>query len=131
MSAGVAQAPSPARCADRAASPPLPRWGRGIHFRAAMNELTSPGGKVRLFVEQPLGESARVTLGAAQAHYLLHVIGAHVGDRASLFNGRDGEWLAEIAEATRRDCLLACKRKTQEQTKDDDLWLVFAPIKKT
>jgi len=96
-----------------------------------MTDLTAPGGKVRLFVEQPLGTGARVTPSAAQAHYLLHVMRARVGDHVGLFNGRDGEWLANIAEVTRRGCVLVCERQTQAQTQDDDLWLVFAPIKKT
>lgn len=96
-----------------------------------MSELTSPGGKLRLFVEQPLGQGARVAPSAAQSHYLLHVMRARVGDPVSLFNGHDGEWLGQIAESTRRDCVLTCERKTQKQTTDDDLWLVFAPIKKT
>jgi len=100
-------------------------------MKGAISELIAPGGKVRLFVDQPLGEGARVSLSVSQAHYLLHVMRARKGDRASLFNGRDGEWLATIAEATPRDCTLACERKTQEQTNDEDLWLVFAPIKKT
>ena len=34
-----------------------------------------------------------------QAHYLLHVMRAKAGNRVLLFNGRDGEWLAEIAQA--------------------------------
>lgn len=96
-----------------------------------MTELTEPGGKVRLFVEEPLFDGARVVLSAPQAHYLLHVMRARLGDRASLFNGRDGEWLASIAEATRRDCRLVCERRTRRQSRGDDLWLVFAPIKKT
>jgi 16S rRNA (uracil1498-N3)-methyltransferase len=96
-----------------------------------MNELAAIGGKVRLFVEHPLGEGARVALSAPQAHYLLHVMRARHGDRVSLFNGRDGEWLASVTESTRRTCVLACKRQTREQVRDDDLWLLFAPIKKT
>ncbi|HEY3777528.1 MAG TPA: 16S rRNA (uracil(1498)-N(3))-methyltransferase [Rhizomicrobium sp.] len=94
-------------------------------------ELTSPGGKVRLFVEGDLAEGAKVPAGPQQAHYLLHVMRVRPGDRVSLFNGRDGEWLARIAEAARRDCVLVCERKTLPQCADDDLWLVFAPIKKT
>ncbi|HLY05628.1 MAG TPA: 16S rRNA (uracil(1498)-N(3))-methyltransferase [Rhizomicrobium sp.] len=94
-------------------------------------ELVEPGGKVRLFVEQPLTEGARVALSAQQGHYLLHVMRAHLGDRVSLFNGHDGEWLAGIAEAGRRACVLSCEQQTLRQTDDDDLWLVFAPIKKT
>lgn len=96
-----------------------------------MSELAYPGGKVRLFVEPPLAEGARVPLSAAQAHYLLHVMRARVGDHVRLFNGCDGEWLANIVEATRRDCVVACLNRMGEQGEDDDLWLVFAPIKKT
>lgn len=96
-----------------------------------MSELTYPGGKVRLFVEAPLAGGARLQLSPSQSHYLQHVMRSRVGDRLSLFNGRDGEWLAQIVEATRRDCVAECERQFAGQGQDDDLWLVFAPIKKT
>ncbi len=96
-----------------------------------MSELEYPGGKVRLFVEEPLAEGDRLSLPPAQSHYLLHVMRARPGNRVNLFNGRDGEWLARIAETTRRACTVECERKIAEQGRDDDLWLVFAPIKKT
>jgi 16S rRNA (uracil1498-N3)-methyltransferase len=96
-----------------------------------LTDLLSPGGKVRLYVKSPLLAGGRVMPSPAQSHYLLHVMRARTGDGVSLFNGRDGEWLARICEATRRDCVLECERKTAEQARDDDLWLVFAPIKKT
>jgi len=86
---------------------------------------------VRLYVEVVLGEGARVAPGEGQTHYLLHVMRAKVGDRVSLFNGRDGEWLARIAETSKRGCLLECERLTAPQAEVPDLWLVFAPIKKT
>ncbi len=95
------------------------------------SELTAPGGKVRLFVEAPLGESARVAPTPQQAHYLLHVMRAREGERVSLFNGRDGEWLAKIADVSRRSCTLACERQAAPQEAECDLWLCFAPIKKT
>ena len=93
--------------------------------------LTEPGGKVRLYVESALGEGVRVAADDGQAHYLLHVMRAKVGDRVSLFNGRDGEWLARIVEAAKRGCVLECERLTAKQAGVPDLWLVFAPIKKT
>ncbi len=95
------------------------------------NDLIYPGGKVRLYVESALGEGARVTPDEGQAHYLLHVMRAKAGDRVSLFNGSDGEWLARIAEASKRGCVLECERLTAKQAGVPDLWLVFAPIKKT
>lgn len=94
-------------------------------------ELTEPGGKVRLYVEAPLSDGARVVPDEGQMHYLLHVMRAQVDDRITLFNGRDGEWLARLSEKTKRACVLVCERRTEEQGEVPDLWLAFAPIKKT
>ena len=67
----------------------------------------------------------------AQAHYLLHVMRAKAGDRVSLFNGRDGEWVAALADVTKRGCMLVCESRMAGQDETPDLWLVFAPVKKT
>jgi len=94
-------------------------------------ELTEPGGKVRLFVEADLGSGLRVAPAEGQAHYLLHVMRAKAGDHVRLFNGRDGEWRARVAEVSKRNCVLECEVQTAAQRAVPDLWLVFAPIKKT
>ena len=94
-------------------------------------ELAEPGGKVRLFVEAALGEGVRLAPTPQQAHYLLHVMRARAGDRIGLFNGRDGEWAAEISDVSRRGCTLVCVRMSVAQRAESDLWLAFAPIKKT
>jgi len=95
------------------------------------NNLTYPGGKLRLYVEAPLARAARVEPDAAQAHYLIHVMRAKAGDRIDLFNGRDGEWTAVLAEASKRSCVLQCEAQLAVQAGVPDLWLVFAPVKKT
>ena len=95
------------------------------------NELTYPGGKLRLCVEAPLGTGATVTPDEQQAHYLLHVMRAKAGDRITLFNGRDGEWAAHVGAVTKRYCSLQCDRQLRPQSGEPDLWLCFAPIKKT
>jgi 16S rRNA (uracil1498-N3)-methyltransferase len=56
---------------------------------------------------------------------------AKTGERVSLFNGRDGEWRATISEVSKRNCTLVCETQTAPQTHAPDLWLVFAPVKKT
>jgi 16S rRNA (uracil1498-N3)-methyltransferase len=94
-------------------------------------ELAEPGGKLRLFMDAPLSVGAEIAVDDAQAHYLLHVMRARAGDRLRLFNGRDGEWRARIAEAGRRSCKLVCEVETEPQSQVPDLWLAFAPIKKT
>ncbi len=49
----------------------------------------------------------------------------------ALFNGRDGEWLAEIAQAAKRGVTATCLRQTAAQAGVPDIWLAFAPVKKT
>jgi 16S rRNA (uracil1498-N3)-methyltransferase len=95
------------------------------------NELTEAGGKTRLYVAGDLGEGVAVTLDEGQTHYLLHVLRAETGNLVSLFNGRDGEWLAEITAAAKRGVTATCRRHTQAQRGTTDIWLAFAPVKKT
>lgn len=93
--------------------------------------MSEPDGKARLFVEAVLGDGVRVAPDDGQSHYLLHVMRAKSGDFVSLFNGRDGEWLARVADVTKRSFALVCEKRTAEQTETPDIWLCFAPIKKT
>jgi 16S rRNA (uracil1498-N3)-methyltransferase len=95
------------------------------------SDLKEAGGLTRLFVTAALEPGAGVTLDEGQTHYLLHVLRAGAGDRVLLFNGRDGEWQAEIAAAAKRGVTLAVRRQTLPQAPLPDLWLVFAPVKKT
>ena len=88
------------------------------------------GGSVRLYVDHPLGEGQTVPLERAQAHYLFGVMRLGVGDAVALFNGRDGEWRAEVAEAGKRGGALVCAARSTPQAMPPDLWLLFAPIKK-
>ncbi len=97
----------------------------------AEEEITEAGGKLRLYVNAPLGAGVAVAADEGQAHYLIHVMRARQGQRVSLFNGRDGEWLAEISAATKRGVILNGLRQTEAQAGVPDLWLVFAPVKKT
>ncbi|RMH44778.1 MAG: 16S rRNA (uracil(1498)-N(3))-methyltransferase [Alphaproteobacteria bacterium] len=86
--------------------------------------------KVRLYVDQPLAEGQSVPLTREQAHYLFAVMRLGPGDRLRLFNGRDGEWEAAVAEAGKRAGSLICLERTAGQEAPPDVWLLFAPIKK-
>ena len=94
------------------------------------DEVTEAGGKTRLYVTADLGEGVALALDEGQAHYLLHVLRAKDGNLVSLFNGRDGEWLAELA-TTKRGVTATCRRQTEPQRGVPDVWLAFAPVKKT
>ncbi|OWU70070.1 16S rRNA methyltransferase [Roseovarius sp. 22II1-1F6A] len=86
--------------------------------------------KIRLFVEHPLGAGQTVPLSRDQAHYLFGVMRQTEGGRVKLFNGRAGEWLAEISRAGKRGGELTCLEQSAQQLAPPDLWLLFAPIKK-
>lgn len=86
--------------------------------------------KIRLHVDQPLGAGQAVALSEAQANYLFAVMRLAVGAGVLLFNGRDGEWLAEVVEATKRRGVLVCRSQTALQWMPPDLWLIFAPVRK-
>ncbi|MFN3954520.1 MAG: 16S rRNA (uracil(1498)-N(3))-methyltransferase [Pararhodobacter sp.] len=86
--------------------------------------------KVRLYVEQALGEGQPVSLSQEAAHYLQAVMRLGEGAEVALFNGRDGEWRAVIRQAGKRACTLECLAPATPQHNPPDLWLLFAPIKK-
>ncbi|SET66817.1 16S rRNA (uracil(1498)-N(3))-methyltransferase [Oceanicella actignis] len=92
--------------------------------------MTDRAAKIRLFVEAPLQAGAEVPLSQPQAHYLFSVMRREAGDAALVFNGRDGEWLAEIVRAGRRAGALVCRERTRAQERPADLELLFAPVKK-
>jgi len=94
-------------------------------------DLTEAGGKARLHVTGDLGKGVAVSLNEGQAHYLLHVLRARGGNRVLLFNGRDGEWQAEITQVSKRGVTATCLKQAQPQAGTPDIWLAFAPVKKT
>ncbi len=86
--------------------------------------------KVRLYVDQALGEGQTIPLAKEQAHYLFGVMRMAVDDPVLLFNGRDGEWRCVVTVANKRNGELVCEERTKPLQMPPDLWLCFAPIKK-
>ncbi len=87
--------------------------------------------KARLFVAAHLAARETVALGKGKSHYLGNVMRIGVGDAIAVFNGRDGEWLARIDRLDKRGGVLFVERRTRRQESEPDLWLAFAPLKKT
>ncbi|MCC6983369.1 MAG: 16S rRNA (uracil(1498)-N(3))-methyltransferase [Bauldia sp.] len=83
----------------------------------------------RLFVDAPLAAGAAVPLDRAQSNYLLNVLRKAPGDFVLVFNGRDGEWLAVLEPAGRRDAVLRVDTQTRPQPEAPDLHYLFAPLK--
>lgn len=86
--------------------------------------------KIRLYVDQPLAPGQAVRLSPDQAHYLTGVMRLTAGAAILIFNGRDGEWRATLAEAGKRGAIALPDTQTRPLHLPPDLWLLFAPIKK-
>jgi 16S rRNA (uracil1498-N3)-methyltransferase len=86
--------------------------------------------RIRLYVDQPLAAGQPVAVGEGQANYLFNVMRLSVGATVKLFNGQDGEWLASVEHAGKRQGILRCNTQSAPLMPPPDLWLVFAPIKK-
>lgn len=85
----------------------------------------------RLFVPQDLAPGSAIALTADQAHYLARVLRLAPGARVSVFNGRDGEWAGRIDDLTKSRGSLIPESLTRAQTPGPDIWLAFAPVKKS
>jgi 16S rRNA (uracil1498-N3)-methyltransferase len=85
----------------------------------------------RLYVDAPLATGEKVALGRDQSNYLCNVLRLRPRDGVLVFNGREGEWQAQIVAGARRADWLAILAQTRPQDRLSDLTYVFAPLKHT
>ncbi len=83
----------------------------------------------RLFVADGLKTGAEIALTATQSHYLLHVLRLSDGSQILAFDGKNGEWRAEIVKAKKSSCCIRPELKVREQTAAQDIHYAFAPLK--
>jgi len=83
----------------------------------------------RLYVDADLKQGATVQLVETQAHYLLHVLRLPPGAALRVFNGREGEWRAELTDVRKRTCALDILEQVRPQTGGPDIRYLFAPLK--
>lgn len=84
----------------------------------------------RLFVDDALAAGRSLGLDHARSHFLRSVLRLAPGARLAVFNGRDGEWLAEIEGLGKGWCSLNVLAQRRAPAPEPDLWLVFAPVKR-
>lgn len=83
----------------------------------------------RLLVAADLAPGAMIDPPPEALNYLLNVLRLRAGDPVILFNGRDGEFRAELADVGRRAARLRIGAQLRTQTARADLDYCFAPIK--
>ena len=82
----------------------------------------------RLFVDAPLSPGEKVPLERNQSNYLGNVLRLSAGESILVFNGRDGEWQAQIIGRKRPDSLEILVQ-SRPQDRLPDIAYVFAPLK--
>ncbi len=83
----------------------------------------------RLHIAAPLAVGAAAALSTEQTNYLANVLRLGAGARVLAFNGRDGEFLAEIAASGRKGLMLVPTAQARPAEDLPDVDLVFAPLK--
>lgn len=86
---------------------------------------------IRLYMDIALPGSGLIALSQEDSHYLVTVMRQKQGAEFLVFNGRDGEWQVTLTNAHKRRAEALVNHQTRPQLAEPDLWLVFAPIKKT
>lgn len=79
----------------------------------------------RFFCSSPIQDATQVTLVDAEAHHLLHVLRAQVGDQVVVFDGMGCEFAARVAQLSRRQVELEILSR-EEVSRELGLTLVVA-----
>ena len=84
----------------------------------------------RIFTHQPLMAGGLLDLPTDVSIYLTRVLRRRKGNLIRLFNGRDGEWLAEIINPHRISTRLQLKEQLRPQTAEPNIHLLFSIVKR-
>ena len=83
----------------------------------------------RLFLDAPLSAGTAIGLTREQMNYLVNVLRLQAGNPVLVFNGRDGEWRAELADVSKKAATLVAKELVRAQDQSPDVDYLFAPLK--
>jgi 16S rRNA (uracil1498-N3)-methyltransferase len=83
----------------------------------------------RIYLDAPLAAGGELPLDRDQTNYLLNVLRLKRGDGVLAFNGRDGEWQAELAGSGKKASTILARECVRAQPPPGDLHFLFAPLK--
>ena len=84
----------------------------------------------RIFVNNDLRLGVNLKIDSYLAHHLKNVLRIKRGGFIYVFNGRDGEFLAEVILINKKNISFKLIKSVRDQVKDLDLWLLCTPLKK-
>lgn len=84
--------------------------------------------KSRLFLAHRLAQAQCISLDGGQSRYLNRVMRLREGASVPVFNGRDGEWLAELQHG---GIVLKCTSQIRRQVDCPDVWLLMTPLRQS
>ena len=87
--------------------------------------------KIRLYFPGKLSLEDPVKLENKQVHYLINVMRKKIDDSILVFNSINGEFLAKISEIYKNTIIIKIIKKIRDVKIENDIWLLFAPVKKT
>ena len=87
--------------------------------------------KIRLYVPNELMLTKKIELNKKQSHYLMNVMRKKIHDTILVFNEVNGEFLAEIQSYNKKLMSVEVIKKIRNPEEKTDVWILFAPVKKT
>ena len=87
--------------------------------------------KIRLYVKGKLEVHQEIKIQSKQLHYLTNVMRRKRDDILSIFNEVDGEFTGKIINDSKRNLTIKLLQKIKDPEKKVDIWVIFAPVKKS
>ena len=87
--------------------------------------------KIRLYFPGKLSLEDSVKLENKQVHYLINVMRKKIDDSILVFNSVNGEYLAKISKIYKNTIIIDIIKKIRDVKIENDIWLLFAPVKKS
>ena len=84
----------------------------------------------RILVDHSLSAGVRIALDEAQSRHVGTVLRLAPGDVLRVFNAREGEWRARIADKSKRGMNVTVEERLRPARATPDLDLLFAPVKR-
>ena len=87
--------------------------------------------KIRLYFPGKISLKSPVKLENKQVHYLINVMRKKIDHSILVFKSVNREFLANIAEIYKNTIIIDIIKKIRDVKIENDIWLLFAPVKKS